>query len=56
MKYIALRSFINKFDAYRKEEQDAITIALDKIKEYIETNQAPYGFTLPQIAISSQPE
>ena len=50
MKYIVFRSFIEKFDAYQKEEQEAISAALDKIKEYIETNQAPYGLRIKRLS------
>ena len=50
MKYVALRSFIQKFDAYQREEQEIITVALDKIKEYIETNQAPYGLRIKKLS------
>jgi len=49
VKYIALRSFIDKFDAYQKEEQEAITATLDKIRVYIETNQAPYGLRIKRL-------
>ena len=50
MKYVTLRSFIHKFDAYQREEQEIITVALDKIKEYIETNQAPYGLRIKKLS------
>ena len=50
MKYVVLRSFIHKFDAYQREEQEIITVALDKIKEYIETNHAPYGLRIKRLS------
>lgn len=50
MKYVVLRSFVDKFDAYQKEEQEIITVALDKIKGYIETNQAPYGLRIKRLS------
>lgn len=50
MKYIALRSFIGKFDAYQRQEQEAVVLTLDKIKEYIETSQAPYGLRIKKLS------
>ena len=50
MKYIVFRSFVEKFDAYQKEEQEIITASLDKIKGYIETNQAPYGLRIKRLS------
>ena len=50
MKYIVFRSFIEKFDAYQKQEQEAITATLDKVREYIDTNQAPYGLRIKRLS------
>lgn len=50
MNYSVFRSFIEKFDTYQKEEQEVIAIALDKIKGYIETNQAPYGLRIKRLS------
>ena len=50
MKYIVLRSFIKKFDSYSKQEQQLIGSALDKIKDYLETNQAPFGLRIKRLS------
>ncbi len=36
MKYIVLRSFLKKFDAYDNREQELIIVSLEKIKRYLE--------------------
>jgi len=50
VKYTALRSFINKFDSYQKKEQEIIASAIEEIKQYIETNQAPYGLRIKRLS------
>ena len=50
MKYIAFRSFVEKFDAYQKKEQEIITASLDEIKGYIETSHAPYGLRIKRLS------
>lgn len=50
MKYVVLRSFIQKFDAYRREEQEIITATLNKIKEYVETNHTSYGLRIKRLS------
>lgn len=50
MKYIVLRSFIKKFDSYHKQEQEIITLTLERIKEYLETDHAPYGLGIKKLS------
>jgi len=50
VKYIVFRSFVEKFDAYQKQEQEAITATLDKVREYIDTGQAPYGLRIKRLS------
>lgn len=50
MKYIVLRSFLKKFDSYSKQEQEIISYTIEKIKEYLETNQAPYGLRIKKLS------
>ncbi|MEK6647166.1 MAG: hypothetical protein AABY84_10905 [Candidatus Firestonebacteria bacterium] len=50
MEYIVLRSFIKKFDSYNKHEQEFITQTLERIKEYMETNNAPYGLRIKKLS------
>jgi len=51
MKYIVLRSFIKKFDSYRKPDQELIASTIEEIKEYLETNQAPYGLRIKKLSL-----
>jgi len=48
--YIVLRSFIKKFDSYRKPEQELIALTIDGIKEYLETNNATYGLRIKKLS------
>jgi len=48
--YFFLRSFIEKFDRYQKDEQEIITQAVQKIKAYLETHQAPYGLRIKRLS------
>ena len=50
MNYIVLRSFIKKFDSYEKQEQESISKTLEKIKNYLETNQAPHGLRIKKLS------
>ena len=50
MNYVVLRSFIRKFDSYRTAEQKLISSAIDGIKEYLKTNQAPYGLRIKKLS------
>ena len=50
MKYIVLRSFIKKFDSYHKREQEIILYTIERIKESLETNQAPYGLRIKKLS------
>lgn len=50
MKYIVLRSFIKKFDSYGRQEQELIASTIEKIKDYIESNQAPYGLRIKRLS------
>ena len=50
MNYVALRSFLKKFDSYSAQEQGIITQTVDEIKRYIETNRAPYGLRIKRLA------
>ncbi len=50
MKYVILRSFIRNFDSYQKKEQELVVAALEKIKEYMETNRAPYGLRIKKLS------
>lgn len=50
MKYVVLSSFVKKFDSYNKQEQEITTLTLEKIKQYLETNQAPYGLRIKKLS------
>ncbi len=50
MKYIVLHSFGKKFDSYREQGQELIVSTLEKIKKYLETNQAPYGLRIKRLS------
>lgn len=50
MKYFALRSFTKKFDSYPKHEQELVVLTIEKIKDYMETNQAPYGLRVKKLS------
>ncbi len=50
MKYIVLRSVIKKFDSCHKQEQEITSYTIEKTKEYLETNQAPYGLRLKKLS------
>ncbi len=50
MKYIVLRSFVKKFDSYSRREQEIISYTIEKIKEYLETNQAAYGLRIKKLS------
>lgn len=50
MNYIVLRLFVKKFDSYEKQEQKNITKTLEKIKNSIETNQAPHGLGVKKLS------
>ena len=51
MKYIALRSFIKKFDGYGKKDQEMITHSLEEIKNYLEINNAVYGLRVKRLSL-----
>jgi hypothetical protein len=48
--YFLLRSFVQKFDHYRKPEQELITRAVQAIKDYLETDKAPYGLRIKKLS------
>lgn len=50
MIYSILRSFVKKFDLYHKREQIVIINTIEEIKEYLETNQAPYGLRIKKLS------
>lgn len=50
MKYVVLRSFLKKFDSSSKQEQEIISYTIEKIKEYLETNRAPYGLRIKKLS------
>lgn len=50
MKYILLKSFIKKFDSYQKTEQESILHTIEQIKDYIETNNAPFGLRIKRLS------
>lgn len=50
MKYIVLRPVIKKFDSYNKTEQEMITLTIEKVKNYLETNNAPYGLRIKRLS------
>ncbi len=50
MKYIVLHSFEKKFDSYSRQEQEIITSTIEKIKDYLETNQASYGLRIKKLS------
>jgi len=50
MKYLLLRSFIKKFYSYKTEDQRIIIDAVEKIKNYLETNTAPYGLRIKRLS------
>lgn len=50
MKYIVLRSFIKKLDSCPKQEQEIISYTIEKTKEYLETNQVPYGLRIRKLS------
>ena len=50
MIYLTLRSFNKKFDHYKLQEQESITLTLERIKDYLETNQAPYGLRIKRLS------
>ena len=50
MIYVSLRSFLKKFDDYNKKEQAMILLAVEKIKNYLETNNAAYGLRVKQLS------
>ncbi|MBL7073339.1 MAG: hypothetical protein ISS33_06155 [Candidatus Omnitrophica bacterium] len=50
MKYVVFRSFLKKLDSYREKEQKIIVDAIEKIKNYLETNEAPYGLRIKRLS------
>lgn len=50
MKYIVLRSFIKKFDSCTKQEQEIVVSTIEKIKKYLEINQAAYGLRIKKLS------
>ncbi|MBI4352955.1 MAG: hypothetical protein HY593_03420 [Candidatus Omnitrophica bacterium] len=50
MKYFILRSFDKKFDAYHRQEQEAITSTLKEIKNFLETRHASYGLRIKRLS------
>ncbi len=50
MNYVALRSFLKKFDSYNTQEQEVITQTVDEIKRYVETNHAAYGLRIKRLS------
>jgi hypothetical protein len=50
MNYVLLSSFVRKFDNYNKEIQELITVTIEKIKDYLETNRAPYGLRIKKLS------
>jgi hypothetical protein len=50
MKYVILRSFLKKFDSYGRAEQGFIVECVERVKEYLETNQAPYGLRIKKLS------
>ena len=50
MNYVALRSFLKKFDSYPAKEQGIITQTIDEIRRYIETNRAAYGLRIKRLS------
>lgn len=50
MNYVALRSFLKKFDDYSPKEQEVITQTIEEIKNHIETNRAAYGLRIKRLS------
>jgi len=50
MRYLLLRSFVKKFDSYQSKDQKIIIDAVEKIKNYLETNTAPYGLRIKRLS------
>ncbi|MCK5708272.1 MAG: hypothetical protein KAI43_11515 [Candidatus Aureabacteria bacterium] len=50
MKYILLKSFVKKFDFYKRPEQEAIISKIEDIKNYLENNKAPYGLRIKKLS------
>lgn len=50
MKYILLNAFVKQYDKYEKEKQEMIVSSIERIKEYIETNTAPYGLRIKKLS------
>ncbi len=51
MRYFVLRSFVKKFDSCTKTEQEAINLVIEQIKNYLETNQEPYGLRIKSLSL-----
>ena len=50
MRYVILRSFIKKFDSYPAKERKIIIGEVEKIKNFLETNKAPYGLRIKRLS------
>ena len=50
MNYVVLRSFLKKFDDYGQADQEKITETLEKIRNYLETNNAGLGLRIKKLS------
>lgn len=50
MRYIFLTSFLRRFKAYQKPEQEIINETIESLKTYLETNRASYGLRIKRLS------
>jgi mRNA-degrading endonuclease YafQ of YafQ-DinJ toxin-antitoxin module len=50
MKYILLKSFLKGFDSYQQIEQELILDTIEKIKDYLENNNASFGLRIKRLS------
>lgn len=50
MKYILLKSLLREFDSCQSAEQESILDTIEQIKDYLETNNAPFGLRIKRLS------
>ncbi|MBU0568016.1 hypothetical protein KJ693_07475 [bacterium] len=50
MNYILTSAFVRKFDSYSLKTQQLTFRAIERIKNYLETGQAPYGLRIKKLS------